>query len=176
MKISVLGTGDLTKIPRFTNITREELEKLITDLAKLIAKKGHELVIILDRGIPTEIAKLYKEAHGKKVYGIVPIKDKKYGVKHIQPYLYLLDKKIEVDSWYDADGGIAASGDICIVIGMSPGIMREVTVLKYHYRYLNSKTKVFWFRNTITSPVQKEIEEEIPINYITSIKELEKVL
>lgn len=176
MKVVILGTGDLTKIPRFTNISEEELKQLIVALGKLIAKKGHEIVIIPDRGIPVEIAKVYKENGGKKVYGIVPTKDKKYGTRHIQPYIHLIDEKIKVDSWYDADGEIAASGDVAIVVGMSPGIMREITVLKYHYRYLKSKTKLVWFRNTISSPIPKEIEEEIPIDYIDSIEDLEGIL
>jgi len=176
MRISILGTGDLTKIPRHSSITKEELEKLISDIAKLIAEKGHEIVIIPDRGVHFEIAKSYKENGGKKVYGIVPTKDKKYGVEHIQQYLPLIDEKIEVDSWYDADGEIAAAGDVCIIVGMSPGIMREFTVLKYHRRYLKNKTKVIWFKNAMTPPIPKEIEEEIPITYINSIQELEKLI
>lgn len=176
MKVTILGTGDLTKIPRFTKISKEELKDLITNLGKLIAEKGHELVIIPDRGIPIEVAKIYKKHGGKKVYGVIPTKDKQYGTKYIKPYLSLVDERIEVDSWYDADGEIAASGDICIVVGMSPGIMREVTVLKYHYRYLNSKTKVVWFKNTISSLIPKEIEEEIPIIYINSINDLKGLI
>ncbi len=176
MRISILGTGDLTKIPRFTSITKGELENLVSDIAKVIAKKGHEIVIIPDRGIPTEVAKIYKQNGGKKVYGVVPTKDKKYGIRHIQPYLPLIDEKIEVDSWYDADGEIASQGDVCVIVGMSPGIMREFTVLKYHKRYLNNKTKVIWFKNTLSSPIPKEIEEEIPITYVNSVKELEKLI
>ncbi len=176
MRVSILGTGDLTKIPRFTSITKEGLEKLIQDIAKLIAKKGHEIIIIPDRGIHFEIAKIYKENGGKKVYGVVPTKDKIYGIKHIEPYLPLIDERIEVDSWYDADGEIAAQGDMCIIVGISPGIMRAFTVLKYHRRYLDNKTKVIWFKNTLTSPIPKEIEEEIPITYINSVEELEKLL
>ncbi len=176
MKISILGTGDLTKIPRFTKISEKELKKFITDLGKLIAQKGHELVIIPDRGIPIEVAKAYKQNKGKKLYGIVPRKDKKFGTKHIRPYLNLIDESIEVDSWYDANGEIAASGDVCIVIGMSPGIMAEIALLKYHYRYFKSKTRLVIFRNTISSPIPKEIEEEISITYINSVEELENII
>ncbi len=175
MKISILGTGDLTKIPRFTKFSKEKLKKLINNLGKLLAEKSHEIVVIPDRGVPTEVAKVYRENGGKKVYGVVPVKDKKYGTRHIQPYLKLIDERIKVDSWYDADGEIASLGKLCIIIGLSPGILREVTVLKYHYRYLNCKTKIIWFKNTITA-VPKEVEEEIPITYISSLKELEKYL
>lgn len=176
MRVSVLGTGDLTKVPRHTKISEEELKQLINDLGKLIAQKGHEIVVIPDRGIPVEVVKAYKENSGKKVYGIVPTKDKKYGTKHIEPYLKLIDDKIEVDSWYDANGEIAASGDVCIVIGMSLGIIVEVALLKYHYRYLKSKTKLIIFKNTLSTPIPQEIAEEIPITYINSLEELKQFL
>lgn len=176
MRVVVLGTGDLTKIPRFTKVSHEKLRELVDSVARLLAEKGHELVIIPDRGIPVEVARVYKQHGGRRVWGVVPTKDKIYGTKHIEPNLHLLDKRIEVASWYDADGTIAASGDVCIVFGMSPGIMREFTVLKYHYRYLKCKTKVIWFRNTISAPIAREIEEEIPVTYITTAKQLAKLV
>jgi hypothetical protein len=176
MKAAILGTGDLTKIPRYTEMKEDELRKLIEDVSEVLVKKEYEIVIVPDRGVPIEVAKIYKEKGGKKVYGLVPTKDTKFGDRHIQPYLHLLDERIELDHWYDVDGEIAAAGDVCIVIGLSPGIMREVSVLKYHRRYLDSKTKVIWFRNTMSQPIQKEIEEEIPITYVSSVEELEKIL
>lgn len=176
MKVVVLGTGDLTKIPRHTSVKEEELGRLIEGVSGLLVKEGCELVIIPDRGIAVEVAKIYRKMGGKKVWGLVPTKDKKFGGKHIPPFLNLVDERIELDHWYDVDGEIAAAGDLCVVMGLSPGIMREVSVLKYHYRYLNCKTKVVWFRNTISQPLQKEIVEEIPIVYINSVGELKKVI
>ncbi len=176
MRVVVLGTGDLTKIPRFTKISEKQLRELVDEVARLLAEKGCELVIIPDRGIPSEVARVYKQNGGKRVWGVVPTKDKVYGVKHIQPYLHLLDKRIKVDSWYDADGTIAASGSVCVVFGMSPGIMREFAALKYHYRYLGNKTKVIWFKNTISAPIAREITEEIPVIYVDSIEELAKLI
>ncbi|MEW6295295.1 MAG: hypothetical protein AB1467_03285 [Candidatus Diapherotrites archaeon] len=176
MRVSVLGTGDITKIPRHTKIKERELRELIKGTAELIARKGHELVIVPDKGIPSEVARIYKEKGGRKVYGLVPVKDKKFGVKHLKPFLYLVDERIELDHWYDVDGEIAAAGKLCIVFGLSPGVIREIAVLKYHYKYLKCKTKVLWFKNTLSRKIPEEIEEEIPITYIPSVKELEKFL
>jgi len=176
MRISILGTGDLNKISRHTNLSEEELQELIKQIATILAQKGYELVIIPNQGIPFEIAKIYKQQGGKKVLGVVPTKDKDYGLNHIKEFLSLIDEKIPVDSWYDADGKIAAFGDICISIGLSPGVLRALTALKFHYKYKNCKTKLIIFQNTLSSPIHKEIEEEIPINYINTIKELESFL
>ena len=176
MRVVILGTGDITKITRFTGLPQEILWGIIKGIAELLVKKGHEMVITPDRGIPLETAKIYKEKGGKKLYGLVPVNDTKYGIEWIKKNLPLLDERIEVNNWYDVDGEVAASGDVCIVLGMSAGIMRDVTVLKYHYRHLHSKTKLIWFKNTLSSPIPKEIEEEIPITYIESVEELEKYL
>lgn len=176
MKVVVLGTGDLTKIPRHTKLKAEELRKLIVDIGRYLAEKGHDLIIIPDRGVPLEVAKIYKENKGKRLFGIVPVNDKEFGIEYIGANLSLLDEKIPVDHWYDADGKIAASGAVTIIIGMSPGIVREITVMKYHYKYLHSKTKLIWFRNTIDQELPKSIMEEIPMTYVNSFEELRKLL
>jgi hypothetical protein len=176
MKISLLGTGDLSKISRYTSMPESELAVLIEQISKLLAKSKHELVIIPNKGIPLEIAKIYKQEGGKKVMGVVPIRDKDYGLGHIEEFLSLIDERIEVDSWYDADGKVAALGDICLVTGLSAGVMRALTALKFHQKYRNNKTKLIVFKNTISAKIQKEIEEEIPIIYINSIEELKKII
>ncbi len=176
MKISILGTGDISKISRHTAMSKQELKVLIEEIGKLLAEKRCEAVIIPNKGIPLEISKIYKKNGGKKVLGVVPVKDKDYGLGHIKEFLSLIDEQLEVDSWYDADGKVAAFGDICIVIGMSPGVMRALTALKFHQKYRNNKTKLIVFKNTLSTKIQPEIQEEISITYINSIKELGKII
>ncbi|MBN2566712.1 hypothetical protein JXB02_01345 [Candidatus Woesearchaeota archaeon] len=176
MRVVVLGSGDLTKIPRHTAVRKNELEELIAGLGRLLAERGHELIIIPDRGVPTEVAKAYKKAGGPRLLGLVPLHDTEYGIEHIRANLPMLDEQVEANHWYDADGEIAASGDVCVIVGMSPGIMREFCVLKYHARYLGNRTKVMWFANTMSGKLPPEIGEEIPVTYVSSLKELEKHL
>jgi hypothetical protein len=176
MKISLLGTGDISKISRYASMSESEITNLIRQIAELLAKSKNELVIIPNKGIPLEIVKIYKQKGGKKVLGVVPIKDKDYGLGHIEEFLSLIDERLEVDSWYDADGKVAAFGEICIVIGLSPGVMRALTALKFHQKYRNNKTKLIAFKNTFSAPLQKEIEEEIPITYIKSAEELRRFI
>ncbi len=176
MRISITASGDSKKILRYSKISEQELEKLVNDLAKLLADKGHEIIIIPSKGLSYEIAKAYKKYGGKKVIGLVPARDKKYGIKHLESQLNILDEKIELDTWYETSSELAASGDICIVIGISPGIMRIISPLKYKYKFKQASTKLIWFRNTISSPIHPEIEEDIPITYINSVKDLEKII
>jgi len=177
MKATIIGSGDITKISRFASISEKEVKQLVNDVGVLLAKKGVELIILPSRGIPYEIAKVYKENHGKKIIGLVPKSDTRYGINHIKQYLDIADEQIDIGNWYTLNGEIAAAGNICICIGLSPGVMTEIAMLKYHYKYLNSKTKVVIFENTISQKLQKEIEEDLKdTHYIKSIKELEQFL
>ncbi|MCL4380930.1 hypothetical protein M1141_01500 [Candidatus Marsarchaeota archaeon] len=174
MKISIISTGDPSKIVKYSRMNAEELSQLSNDIGKLLAKKGHELILVPDKGLHTEIAEAYKKNKGKKIYGMIPKNDTKFGIDNTKPYIRLVDEKIEYEHWFDVDGEIAASGDICLAVGLSPGIMRQICALKYHYKFFNSKTKLIWFENTISQPIQKEIQEEVPIIYVNSISDLEQ--
>lgn len=176
MRISILGAGDVTKISRFTGMSEAELNNLIEEIAQLLIDKGLEIVIIPNRGIPLEIAKKYKEKGGKKILGVVPTQDKDYGLAHIEEFIEIPDDRIDVDSWYDADGKIASEGDICLTIGMSPGVMRALTALKFHQKYKGNKTKLIVFKNTLSKEIHEEIAEEIPITYVESLEQLKELI
>lgn len=178
MRISILGAGDITKIHRFSGISEKELKKLIQELGELLAKRGDELIIVPARGIPYEVAKIYKENGGKQVIGVIPKDDKEYGIMHIKDYLHISDKDVNIGDWYDLNGRIASLGDYAICIGMSGGAMCDVCMLKYHYKYKNNKTKLIIFENTLSVKLPKEIEEDLKGNliYIDSIDELIKIL
>jgi hypothetical protein len=178
VRVSILGSGDIGKIIKYTSLKESDINEAIEGIAKLLADKGCEIVIIPDTGIPVEIAKKYKEYGGRKLLGMVPTKDKKYGIRHIEKNLGMLDEKIEVTDWYNADGEIAASGDYAICFGLSGGILREISVLKYHYKYLKCRTKLIMFRNAMSEKLPAELEEDLKGNliYVNSVEELKQIL
>jgi len=178
MRVSVLGSGDISKITKYTSLKEKDIRQAINDIAKILVEKDAEIVIIPDRGIPVEIAKKYKELGGRKLLGMVPVNDKRYGIRHIEPNLGMLDERIEVSDWYNADGEIAASGDYAVCFGLSGGILREISVLKYHYKYLSCKTKLIMFRNAMSEKLPAELEEDLKGNltYVNSVKELKELL
>ena len=174
MKVSILGAGDISKIHRHSGTSENKLKKLIEDLGKFLAEKNVEVVIVPARGIPYEVAKIYKENKGKKVIGLVPKEDKRYGIMHIKDYLHIMDEEVNIGNWYDLNGEVAGYGDVAICVGMSGGAMCDVCMLKYHHKYLGSKTKLIVFKNTISDKkLPKEIEEDIKfLHYIESVEEL----
>lgn len=177
MKISILGAGDRDKILRHAGLSEPELDSIIREVGALLAKLGAEIVIVPARGIPYEVAKAYKEAGGKKVIGLVPRDDKRYGIKHIEEYLQIADEEVNIGSWYDLNGEIASYGDAAICIGLSPGAMLDICFMKYHQKYLGSKTRLIIFKNTVSEKLPPELEEDLKgMVYIASVQELEKAL
>lgn len=173
MKTSVLGPGDISKV----KLPKNKALKLIDDIGKVLAEKKSEVFALPSRGVPLEIAKAYKKHGGKKFIGVVPSKDRRYGIKHIKKYFGKEDKKLNIGSWYDLNGEIASLGDYCVVFGISPGVMAEICMMKYHYKFFNSKTKLIIFKNSISAPMQKEITADLKkIYYISTIQQLKKIL
>ncbi|MDI6806778.1 MAG: hypothetical protein QMD14_03095, partial [Candidatus Aenigmarchaeota archaeon] len=170
LKVSILGT-EISRICRHTELTEREVMNLINEVGKLLANHEAEIVIIPCRDVSYLVAKAYKKYGGKKVIGILPHEDEKFGLEHIKPYLDVIDEKLEVPSWYHADGEIAAAGDIAICIGLSGGVIRDIGALYWHEAFIGHKTKLVIFVNTISNPLHHEIEEELSsCIYIDSTK------
>ena len=176
MRVSILGSGDISRICRHTNMKEEEVYNLLKDVGKILAKFKAEVVIIPDRGVPYLVAKFYKEYGGKKVIGLIPPESDKFGIEHLKPQLHVIDEKREVESWYHADGEIAASGDIALCIGFSAGAMRDLTALKFHRKFFGCKTKIVIFEKTVSARLHPEVEEVLDVVYINETSELEDIL
>jgi len=177
MKISIIGACDINKVIRNSEISEKELETLCSDLGKFFAENKDKLVIIPVPGIIYKIAESYKKSKGKKIIGLVPKKDTRYGIEHIKETIPIADETIEVNSWYDANGEIVAKGDICVCVGLSGGVMSEISFLKYHKNYFNNKTKLIIFENTISKRLHKELEEDLKKNlyYVNSFEEFKRL-
>lgn len=177
MKVAVLGSGDITKIHLFSGLSELEVASLIDDVGKLLANSDVDLVIVPARGIPYEVAKAYKLYGGRKVIGLVPFDDKDFGLAHIAEYRAISDEEVNIGDWYDLNGRIASFVDLAVCIGLSAGAICDVAMLKYHYKYKGSNTKLVVFRNTISQPLHKEIEVDLKnLHYIDDVSELSNFL
>jgi hypothetical protein len=177
MKVSILGAGDREKVLKHAGLKAEELDSLIKATGETLARLGAEIIIVPARGIPLEVARAYKKAGGKSVTGLVPRDDKRYGLGHIEEYLGEADQEVNIGTWYDLNGEIASQGQASICIGLSPGAMLDMCFMKYHRKYLGSKTRLIIFENTISRRLQPELEQDLgQITYIKSAQELEKAL
>jgi len=175
MKIVLLGPGDISKIWKYGKLTEEEVWKLIDKFAKFLADNKFEIIFVPSRGIHYEIAKKYKEYGGPKVIGVIPREDKRFGIKHIEKYFGLVDEEVSIKDWYNLNGEIGSMGDITICFGLSPGAIIDMSMMSYHYRYLDSKVPLLVYRLALSVELPKEVEEGLPyLEYVDSFDELKK--
>jgi hypothetical protein len=149
MLLSLIGPGDiefhfqeLLKIPK--NKFQSELEKI----AKALVNSGSEIVLLPDKGVSLELAKLYRQNNGKKVLGVAPLSDKTFGIKHLEPYVNLkinnkplFDKIIDSGDWYKHDMTKALFGNAVLYLGSSPGTNGELNYAVYLYKLLSGNKK-----------------------------------
>jgi len=152
MRISLIGPGDIEYHYLTTlNFSKKEFEKELNEIAKVLKK--HEICILPDRGVCFEIAKKYKELKGKKVIGTIPLSDKDFGIKHLEPYRPICDKEIDIGNWYKQHLVQILIGDVVLMLGNSLGTMGELTEGFYLYKLFNGK-KVQITKNKIHKDIK----------------------
>ena len=142
MRISIIGAGAVeSHYVEILGIKKEEVLKEINDISKVLANSGHDIVLLPDRGMPFEVAKLYKELGGKKAYGTVPLNDKDFGIGHLKEYIEaetngkkVFDKIINTDNWYKQDMTMGLYGDAILLLGLSTGSLGELSYAYYLYK------------------------------------------
>jgi hypothetical protein len=175
MKVAVLGPGDCSLISKHANLAEKNVKEFIEELGKFLAENNIEIIIAVDRGLPYEVAKVYKKYGGKKVYGVNPQSHEKYDKeKAIKPFLDVIDEEIKVASWYHLNGEIASFSDVAVSFGLSCGTLADIIFLYFHYKYLGSDTKLIMYLPSMSSKLHSEIEECLSVKgkkfvYVNSI-------
>lgn len=173
LRVCINGAGDIKyHYNGLLKIPEKKLEREIDGIAKTLSDCNVEIVMLPDRGVPFEIAKRYKAFGGKKVYATVPISDKDFGIRHLEPYINakvngkkVVDKVIDTENWYKQDLTYCTFGDIVLMLGNSLGAMGELCYGFYLYKlFSGGKPGV----NPIKNKIHKEIRagEKIPFTVI----------
>lgn len=172
LRVNLIGAGDVSfHYQELLKISEKEFDNHIEELAKVLAKHV-EISLLPDRGAPFELARKYKEFSGRKVVGIIPLDDRDFGVKHLQPFLEaehnskkVFDEVINTENWYKQHMLMALFGDVILMLGNSLGSMYELTSGYYIYKlFLKLKEKV----NINKSNLHKDIRagDKIPFSAI----------
>jgi len=147
MKLSLIGAGDIEyHYFDLLKLDRNKFEKEIRDIAKILTDSKTELVLLPDRCLPFEIAKLYKGFRGKKVFGTVPLSDKDFGIMHLKKYIdaeingkKVFDEIIDTDNWYKQDLTCCLYADSILLLGLSTGSLGELAYAYYLYKLFKGK-------------------------------------
>lgn len=169
----IAGPTDRTKIFRFGEMAQENYVSFLRDRGGALSRNISQVNLILDDGVPLDIAKAYKKAGGELVVGYVP----KGGYPLSEKYFEFCDRVEEFDTgWSGLNTCLSLRGDLIIVFGLSPGTLVEVAYTKYHKKYLGKELPIIIDQNTINGTFSPELLDEIKLQYFSSNDELDKIL
>jgi len=145
MRLSLIGPGDIQfHFQKILEISEEKFKKEIEKIAEALAESGAEIVVLPDRGISFQIAKLYKLKGGKKVIWAIPKDDKTFGTKHLESYIQekvngkmVCDEIINTGDWYKHDLIKGLLGNAILYLGSSPGTNGELNYAVYLYKLIS---------------------------------------
>jgi len=168
----IAGPTDKTKIFRFTNISRENYNTHLEELADSLSNYVHMVNIIPDQGVPLDFAKKFRE-RGGKVIGYVPQIDCESLRKN---FSYCDEITVFNGGWSALNTCLSLKGDLITVIGMSPGTMVEISYTKYHKKYLGKKIPILIDTMTVPWTFPESISEELDLRYFNGINQFEILL
>lgn len=155
MKIGIIGPSKL-----------REKEK-ISEVAKIIAKSGNEIIVVPDKGSTSEFfTQEYLKNKGKKVFEIVPLDDKEYGYSHLN---LDLGEHINCGIWREQPRKLNEETDVLLCVGYSVGVLLEMAYTKW----IKPKP-IYIVKELISQELPKEFEEKLDLEYI-SIDEVDEL-
>ena len=143
MKVGIIGPNKIFegKI--------SDRQKLLDKVAKILADSGNEIVLTPDKDSLLEyFGKKYLEYNGKKVWLVIPTKEKGYKS-------YLNDEIGEVISCIDWDrqaNEFNRQSDMFVCIGYSWGAMKEIACAQYF-----NKKKIYVLKELISEELPSEL-------------------
>ena len=156
MKIGIIGPSKL-----------KDKEK-VKEIAKIVAQSGNEVFLTPDKGSSSEFfAQEYERAGGEKVYSVFPIKDKEFGITHVN---LNLGENIDCKTWRNQPEKLSEETDILISIGHSVGGIIEIGYTKWF-----RPKPVYIIKDIDSERLPKVMEKELDLKYIL-INELGGIL
>ncbi len=133
MKVAIIGPTDVLKVASAAGLEAEAYQRCVAEAATGLARRGHELVVVPDRGIGLWAAEVYRQAGGPKVIGLIPsggtgIEEE---MSECQKHRHLCDVVIDDLAWPEQFPCICQLAEIMLCIGLSCGTMGEIVWTKW---------------------------------------------
>mgnify|MGYP001609020988 CR=1 FL=1 len=156
MKIGIIWPSNI----RYLEDINLEVEDIISDLAKIVAQEGHEIIITPDKGSASEFfAQKYLERNGKKVYEVVPLDDKEFGYDLVNMDL---GEHINCGNWRNQPEKLNEETDILLCVGYAVGVLAEIAYTKWF-----KPKKVYIIKDLVSGKLPEEINKSLDLKYIS---------
>ncbi len=144
LRVAIIGPGNLEfYYQKLQKINKKKLKSELKKIAKALVEADVEIVLVPDKGVDIEIARLYKKQGGKKAIGTIPKSDKRYGIEHLKPYMNekingkkIFDEFIDSGDWREQNRLRGFFGDIVLSLGISPGSELEMNYSTYLFKLM----------------------------------------
>lgn len=154
MKIGIIGPSKLRE------------KKIISELAKIVAKLGYEIILTPDKESSSEFfAQEYLKNGGRKIFEIVPLDDKEFGYNWVN---LNLGEKINCGTWRNQPEKLNEESEILICIGYAAGVLAEIAYTKWF-----RPKPVFIIKELVSGKLPEEVK--LDLRYV-SIEDLEEEL
>lgn len=164
MKIGIIGPSKLQYVEEINSDAR----KLIKDLARLVADSGNEIVVVPDKGSASEFFALEYLGHkGKKVYEVVPLEDKEFGLSWLN---LEIGEHINCGTWRNQPEKLNEECDAFLCIGYAVGVLAEIAYSKWF-----KPKPIYLVDELISGKLPVEVERSLKLKYIPA-EELKKHL
>ena len=160
MRIAIIGPSH---IPRFLSLMRFRKETYlarINETATQVAKAGHDIVIVPHKKSVSEaFAATYSLYDGKKVVGIMPLEDLKWGFDFLNQEI--CDRIINCKTWYNVSKTLVENSDALLCLGFTPGSIIEICETKWYRR-----KKAIIVEDFVSQRLPKEVTEKLNVRYV----------
>jgi len=133
VKVAIIGPTDVLKVASAAGLEAQAYQRCVAEAATQLARRGHELVVVPDRGIGLWAVEVYRQAGGPKVIGLVPSGGTGIQVEtnECQKHRHLCDVVIDDLTWPEQFLRICQLAEIMLCIGLSCGTMGEIVWTKW---------------------------------------------
>ncbi len=183
MQCTIIGVSDSSVLWRFGKIKESDYKKFVQEYAEFLSKHFTDVIITPSDGVYSDIGVEFGKISKKKPLAYYPDKDAFYGLKYFGKNLSQFDLKPIGGDVYTLDGSFITLSNCVICLGITPGVMIEISFMKYHQKYGSLKDPklknihLFIDERCIEAKLPKIFHEQIEnIYYYKSLAELEKLI
>ncbi len=163
MKIGIIGPSKL----KFLDEVNPDYMEILKGLSKQVAQSGNEIIVVPDKGSVSEFfAQEYIKNKGKKVYQVVPLDDKEFGLSWVN---LDLGEQINCKTWRNQPEKLNEETDILVCVGYAVGVLAEIAYTKWF-----KPKPVYIIEELVSGKLPKEVERSLDLRYL-SIKNFQKI-
>ncbi|HJX50558.1 MAG TPA: hypothetical protein VJ438_03795 [Candidatus Nanoarchaeia archaeon] len=154
MRIGIIGPSKI----EYVEEVNPDAKKILKEIVKKVINR--EIVVVPDKGSVSEFfAKEYIKSKGKKVWNMLPLEDKEFGLDYVNTEI---GEKISCGTWRNQPEKLNEETDVLLCVGYAVGVLAEIAYSKWF-----KPKPVYILKELISGELPKEINKSLDLRYIS---------